>query len=92
MADTQYWREMDKAAHYPSEQKAAAEAKALKSLKVRERKVKITGRKAKAKETVEKRKAKKKPTKKKIKKVHKTTQKKIKKARSATQAFKNIFG
>ena len=48
MADTQYWREMDKAAHYPPERKAKAEAAALKAFKIRDKKVKVVQRIRKA--------------------------------------------
>lgn len=86
MGDAQYWKEIDKAASYPPERKAKAEAAALKAFKVREKKTKIAERKAKAKQVVEARKAKKAPRK------RKNAKKTIKKARTVTQAFKRILG
>lgn len=78
MPDSQYWREMDKATHYPPAQKKAAEAKALAALKKRER-------------TTGKVKAKTKPPAKKKKVPKKNGAKKIRKARKVTKSVLTIF-
>jgi hypothetical protein len=80
MPDTQYWKEMDNAVHYPPAQKARAEKAALIAWNKRKR----TQKTIKPPKTTKKKTMKKKPS--------KNGAKKIRKARQTTKRVLNIFG